>query len=166
MEVVERFLQDRRRPAGAAKGREMSRRKKIVVAVLATTVIGIAAAGCGGSGASSAEDTEAELQGLMVEYVEYMIDGENGRACAMTTAPEDCAGAMVLAQGFLGEGGLEALLPKDWRDRIEDTPVKVIDADTAELAAGDFGEDEEGEPTRFVREDGDWLMVYEAGEGL
>jgi hypothetical protein len=120
------------------------------------TAIAIAAMGCGGGGSSSSP--EEEVKAVTAEFLEAAIDGRNGEACALTTDPSECLGALVLAAGFLGEGGLEATLGEDWRERLEAAEVTFADDDHATIAP--FGEDEE-EPSPLVREDGEWLIVFE-----
>jgi hypothetical protein len=123
----------------------------------AALVLVISACG-GGSGSSSPEDDVKEVS---ADFIEALIDGENGRACAMTTDPETCLGGLVLAQGFLGEGGFEALLGDDWRENLENAEVTFADDDHASVPP--LTPDEEG-PTELVREDGEWLIVVEEEE--
>jgi hypothetical protein len=114
------------------------------------------AAGCGGGGGGgSAED---EVKDTVADYLEAIIDGRNGEACAMTTDPEECVGALALAQGFLGEGGFEALLGEDWRERLEAAEVTFADDDHATLPPLS---PEDESPTELVREDDRWLIVVE-----
>ncbi len=90
-------------------------------------------------------------------FLEAMIDDRTGEACALTTDAGECLGALVLAQGFVGEGGFEALLGDDWREELEAADVTFADDDHASLAP--ISEDDEG--TELVREDGDWLIVFD-----
>jgi hypothetical protein len=66
-------------------------------------------------------------------------------------------GALVLAEGFLGEGGYEALLGDDWREKLEAAEVTFADDDHASIPP--LNEDDDG--TELVREDGEWLIVFE-----
>ena len=83
--------------------------------------------------------------------------GRNGEACALTTDPGQCVGALAVAQGFLGEGGYEALLGEDWREKLEAAEVTFADDDHATIAplvADDS-------PTKLIRRGDDWLIVAE-----
>jgi hypothetical protein len=73
------------------------------------------------------------------------------------TNPTGCLGALVLAEGFLGEGGYEALLGDDWREKLEAAEVTFADDDHASIPP--LNEDDDG--TELVREDGEWLIVFE-----
>jgi hypothetical protein len=64
----------------------------------------------------------------------------------------------VLAGGLLGEGGFEAALGDDWRKRLEAAEVTFADDDHATIAP--FTENEE-EGSQLVREDDEWLIVFE-----
>jgi hypothetical protein len=116
-------------------------------------VIGVSACGGGSSGSP-----EEQVKDRTVEFTQAVIDGDNGRACAMTTDVDTCLGSLVLAQGFLGEGGFEALLGDDWREQLEQAEVTFADENHASIPP--LTEDEKG-PTELVREDGEWLIVVE-----
>jgi hypothetical protein len=112
----------------------------------------------GGGGSASPED---EVKDTVTEFLEAAIEGENGRACAMTTDVDECLSGLMLAEGFLGEGGLEAVLGDDWREQIENAEVTFTDDNHASLPP--ITPDEEG-PTELVREDGEWRIVVEEQE--
>lgn len=120
----------------------------------AVLVLVISACG-GGSGSSSPEDDVKEVS---ADFIEALIDGENGRACAMTTDPDTCLSGLVLAQGFLGEGGFEALLGDDWREELEKAEITFTDDNHATVPP--LSPDDDG-PTQLVREDGEWLIAVE-----
>jgi hypothetical protein len=107
-----------------------------------------------GPGTSSPEQ---EVKKVAAEFLEAAIDGRNGEACALTTKVEKCLGGLVLAASFLGEGGFEAVLGDDWREQLESAEVTFADDDHATIPP--IGSD--NEPTELVREDGEWLLVYE-----
>jgi hypothetical protein len=117
-------------------------------------------AGCGGGdGAGSAED---EIKDTTAEFLEAVIDGRNGEACALTTDPGQCVGQLALAQGFLGEGGFEALLGEDWRDELDAAEVEFADEDHATIPPLSPDDD----PTTLVQRDGRWLIVVEESAGI
>jgi hypothetical protein len=116
-------------------------------------VLVLAVSACGGGGSAS---PEGEVKDTVTEFLEAAIDGDNGRA--MTTDVDECLGGLVLAQGFLGEGGFEAVLGDDWREQIENAEVTFADEDHASVPP--ITPDEEG-PTELVRQDGEWLIVVE-----
>jgi hypothetical protein len=93
---------------------------------------------------------------VSADFIEATIDGRNGEACALTTDAGKCLGALVLAEGFLGEGGYEALLGDDWREKLEAAEVTFADDDHATIAP--ITKDDGNE---LVREDGKWLIVFE-----
>ena len=119
----------------------------------AVFVFGVA--GCGGSAGPASP--EQEVKGTLADFTDAVIDGENGKACAMTTDVETCLGALVLTHGFLGEGGYEAILGDDWREQLENARVEFTDADHASIPP--LGSDDD--PTEFVREGDRWLIVME-----
>jgi hypothetical protein len=128
--------------------------KRFLPIVLATIVV-LALASCGG-GAGDASTPEEDVKAVSADFLEAVIDERNGEACALTTEPGRCLGALVLAQGFAGEGGMEALLGEDWRERLDAAQVTFADEDHATIAP--FTKDKD--PQDLVREDGDWLIVY------
>jgi hypothetical protein len=136
-----------------SQGRKHASRGRIVVGAL---VLGVGVAGCGGDGGSSSP--EEEVKDTVAQFLEYAIDGENGRACALTTDTETCLSGLLLAGGFLGEGGLEAVLGEDWRAQLENAEVTFADDDHASVPPLT---PEEESPTELVREDGEWLIVVE-----
>jgi hypothetical protein len=117
-------------------------------------------ASCGGG--DSAGSPEDEIKDTAAEFWEAVIDGRNGEACALTTDPGKCIGSLALAQGFLGEGGFEALIDEDWREALEAAEVEFADDDHATIPP--FSPDDD--PTQFVREDGLWLIVFEEDSGI
>lgn len=88
-------------------------------------MVGLAACGEDGGSASPEEDVKHTVS----EFIEALIAGQSGKACAMTTDVETCLSGLVAAQGFLGEGGYEALLGEDWRDELENVEVTFADDD-------------------------------------
>jgi hypothetical protein len=127
----------------------------------AFTVAACLVAGCGGGGGGDSGSSEDEVKDVTTDYLEAILAEENGRACALTTSPQDCLGQLALAQGFLGEGGFEALLPEDWRDRLDEAEVTFADDDHATIGALSSDDD----PTELVREEGRWLIVVENPAG-
>jgi hypothetical protein len=117
-------------------------------------VLALGASACGGG----SESPEAEVKDTVTEFLEAAIEGQNGRACAMTTDVDECLSGLVLAQGFLGEGGFEAVLGEDWRDELANAEVTFADDDHASVPP--LTPDEEV-PTELVRENGRWLIVIE-----
>lgn len=114
----------------------------------------LAMSACGGGGS---ESPEGEVKDTTADFLEAAIDGENGKACALTTDVETCLGQLVAAQGFLGEGGFEALLGEDWREQLENAEITFADAEHASVPP--LSPDDE--PTELVREEGEWLIVVE-----
>ena len=123
-------------------------RSGFVVAAMTTTLV----VGCGGS-ATSRED---EVRSLSFQFVEALLDERNGVACALTTNVGDCIAGLALAQGFLGEGGVEAVLGDHWRDDLKNADVTFHDDNHATIAPITGLE-----PIELVREDGKWLIVYD-----
>jgi hypothetical protein len=76
----------------------------------------------------------------------------------MTTDVDTCLSGVVLAQGFLGEGGLEALIGEDWREKLDAAEVTFADENHASIPPL-LSDDDEG--TELVRDDGEWLIVVE-----
>ena len=81
-----------------------------------------------------------------------------GARARMTTNVDECLSGLMLAQGFLGEGGFEAALGDDWREQLENAEVTFADDNHASVPP--LTPDEEG-PTELVREDGEWRIVVE-----
>jgi hypothetical protein len=120
------------------------------LAVAAMTTIPVA--GCGGGSTSREDDVKA----VSIQFVEAILDERNGLACALTTNVGDCIAGLALAQGFLGEGGVEAVLGDNWRDELENADVTFHDDDRATI------EPITGlEPIELVRQDGKWLIAYD-----
>ena len=130
----------RRRIANA-----LTRLAVATIAVLAFTA-------CGGGRSSSPEEDVKQVTG---DFLEAMIDGRNGEACALTTDAGECIGGLVVAGGLVGEGGFEALLGDDWLEKLDAAEVTFADDDHASVAP--LSEDDDG--TELVRDDGDWLIV-------
>ena len=123
--------------------------------LLAVSFIAFLAMGCGGDSPSSSP--EQEVKAITAQFLEAAIDGRNGEACALTTNVGECLGGLVLAEGFLGEGGFEAVLGEDWREKLDSAQVTFADDDHATVAPLTSEDD----PTELVREDGEWLIVVE-----
>lgn len=127
----------------------MQRLSLLAVAIVA--VVGVTA--CGG-GSSSPED---DVKQVTADFLEAMIAERNGVACALTTDVGECLAALALAGGIVGEGGLEALLGEDWRERLDAADVTFADDDHATIAP--LNNEDDG--TDLVRKDGEWLIVFE-----
>jgi hypothetical protein len=123
--------------------------------VLGTTVV-LAVTGCGGGGGSSSP--EEKVKGVSRDFLEAIIEDRNGEACALTTDPGECLTGLVLAKGFVGEGGYEALLGDDWRENLDAAEVTFADEDHATIASFT---DEDDEGTELVRDDDEWLLVLD-----
>lgn len=128
--------------------------KGTCLVVLAAT-LAVCLAGCGRAGGSSSPEEDAKA--VVTDFLEAVIDDRNGEACALTTDPGECIGALALAKGFVGEGGFEALLGDDWREELDAADVTFTDDDHLTIAPLTAEDD----PTKLVREDGEWLIVYE-----
>ena len=99
------------------------------------------------------------MKAVSADFLQAAIDERNGEACALTTDPGKCLGALALAKRFLGEGGYEALLGEDWRERLNAASVTFADDDHATIAP--FTKNDESDTNKLVREDGKWLIVVE-----
>ena len=97
------------------------------------------------------------MRAVSIDFVEAIIEERNGEACALTTNVEECLTGLIFAAGFLGEGGLEAILGDNWREELEEADVTFTD-DAHATVAPILNEDE---PTMLVRQDGKWLIVVE-----
>jgi hypothetical protein len=118
------------------------------------TVVIVVATACGGGSSSS---PEADVKQVAADFIEATIDGRNGVACALTTDPGKCLGALALAAGFVGEGGFAALLGNDWRENLDAAVVTFADDDHASVPP--LSDKDEG--TELIRKDGEWLIVFE-----
>ena len=137
----------------ATRGPLRGRRRANGLCLVVAATVAVCLAGCGGGSSSPEEDTKA----VVTDFLEALIDDRNGEACALTTDPGECIGALALAKGFVGEGGFEALLGDDWREELDAADVTFTDDDHATIAPLAADDD----PTELVREDGEWLIVYE-----
>jgi hypothetical protein len=128
---------------------------RLVVSVAATVLLVVTGCGGGDGGGGSPEE---EVKRVAREFLEAVIDDRNGEACALTTEPSECLTGLVLAKGFIGEGGYEALLGDDWREELDAADVTFAGDDHATIAP--FTEDDD-EGTELVRQDDEWLIVSE-----
>lgn len=97
------------------------------------------------------------MRPVAAEFLEAVIDGRTGEACALTTDSGRCLGALALAEGFLGEGGFEVQLGDDWREKLDVVSVTFAADDHASIPP--LNDEDDG--TELVREDGEWLIVFE-----
>jgi hypothetical protein len=121
--------------------------------LVAVATVVVLATACGGGGSSSPEQ---EVKDVTADFLEAMIDGRNGEACALTTNVDECLRALVLARRFLGEGGMEELIGDDWQEKVDSAEVTFADDNHAT-----FPPLWQDKPTELVREDGEWLLLFE-----
>ena len=115
--------------------------RKLIVPLLAIFLL----AGCGGSG--QGDSAEQQIKDANVEFVEAVRDDDIGKACDLTNDPKACRGQFRLV------GDTKAFLPDDLEDQIRDGTV-AVEGTSATLTVN-------GEKTKMVRRNGDWLIVIE-----
>jgi hypothetical protein len=129
-------------------------RFKVLSAVL---VSGVLAAGCGGGGAP--QSNKGQIQDTTKTFIDALRDGDNAKACTVTTDPGGCLSDLALAQGFLGKNGSwNTLFPDGWKSKMGKAKI-VVHGSTATMAAfSASGQDSNSDPTKFKKVDGEWKL--------
>lgn len=99
------------------------------------------------------------MRGTVEGFIDDVIAGDNGKACAATTDKRSCLATLLLAQEFLGDDGYEAVLGDGWRQSLGEATVTFTD--DAHASMPPLPSDDE--PTELVRQEGRWLIVFEGG---
>ena len=141
------------------KDRKFDSRMLLALAAIATLVIAIGIAMCGGADTSSPE-------AAVRSYFSAIADGDGEEACGIATEEfQQEAVASVVGTPSEGESCVDAVenVPEDAREVIEDVVVETLDtgADDAVVAVTIDNEDFPTEPLRFevVRGEDGWLVA-------
>ena len=137
----------------------MDSRMLLALAAIATLVVAIGVAMCGGADTSSPE-------AAVRSYFSAIADGNGEEACAIATEEfQQEAAASVIGTPSEGESCTEAVdnVPEEAREVIEDVAVEPVDtgADDAVVAVTIENEDFPTDPLRFdvVRGEDGWLVA-------
>ena len=141
------------------KDRKFDSRMLLALAAVATFVVAIGVAMCGGADTSSPE-------AAVRSYFSAVADGNGEEACDIATEEfQQEAALSVIGTPSEGESCVEAVenVPEDAREVIEDVTVEPVDtgADDAVVAVTIENEDAPTEPLRFdvVRGKDGWLIA-------
>jgi len=122
----------------------------LVARVVLLAVFPLALVACGG------RSPESEVRDTARAVAEAVTSPHPERACKHMLDREACVGAVAVANSLHIEVSAAVGMPDDWRSKLRDARISV-DGDTATIA--DWTGD--GEPGRYVRRNGEWLVDNE-----